>query len=127
MYKIDARLSADLRNLMCVCTVLILFYHLPSAIRHIDHCVLKQAVFWLKSNVACLAVPLFFAQSGFLLAQRVEQDGWYGRALRSRFWSLVIPYIAINTLLIPLIYVYHNVYHAGEWPGGGLGLQLVYD
>lgn len=124
MYKIDASLSANLRNLMCVCTILILIFHLPYAIGHIDSCALKQVVLWIESNIACLAVPLFFAQSGFLLAQRVEQDGWYGRALRSRFWSLVIPYFVINTLLIPCLYVYHNAYHAGEWAvGTGLGFN----
>lgn len=120
MYKIDEKTSVALRNLMCICTFLILVFHLPAAIEGVDCGVLKSVVFLVRNGIANLAVPLFFAMSGFLLAQRVEQDGWYGRALRSRFWSLVIPYIAINTLLIPLLYVYHNVYHAGEWAEGGL-------
>lgn len=120
MYKIDEKLSVALRNLMCICTFLILVFHLPTAIEGVDCGVLKPVVFLARNGIANLAVPLFFAMSGFLLAQRVEQDGWYGRALRSRFWTLVVPYIAINTLLIPLLYVYHNVYHAGEWAEGGL-------
>lgn len=120
MYKIDAQLSRNLRNLTCICTVLILLLHLPIPAGYSG--LLGGAVLFLKRHVVFVAVPLFFAMSGFLLAQHAEK-GWYGSALKSRFRSLVIPYLAVNTVLIPVLFVYHNICHDGEWSGTGLAFD----
>lgn len=110
--KVDQPLSNRLGNLMVVCTVLILIMHLGEA------GVNSMFDIRLFRNMTGLAVPLFFAMSGFWMARRTDKSGWYGTLLSRRFKTLFVPYILINTLFIPYMVVYHNVLGLGDWPGG---------
>ena len=49
-------------------------------------------------GVCGLAVPFFFAVSGYLLAGHVGEDGWWGSALKKRVWSLLVPYLIWNVV-----------------------------
>lgn len=118
MASISKQMSLKLSNLMVFCTMLITMMHLPYA--GVNSVFAKVP---LLIYVTHLAVPIFFFVSGFLMGQRVDDAGWYFTVLRKRFKTLVIPYFAMNTLMIPLLFVYHNLLNVGNWPAGGMGLD----
>lgn len=105
MVKIDKELSVRLSNLTLFATLLILLMHLPSA----------GVSFKLPSciDITHLAVPLFFMISGYLVAAKADEDCWYRVLIKKRIKTLVIPYFALNTLLLPIVFVYHNVLNLG--------------
>lgn len=41
-----------------------------------------------------IAVPWFFIASGFFIAGRVEENGWYSKAISKRVRTLLIPFVA---------------------------------
>ena len=41
-----------------------------------------------------IAVPWFFVASGFFIAGRVEEDGWYSKAISKRVRTLLVPFVA---------------------------------
>lgn len=112
MQKISTELSTKITNATFVCTLLIVAMHLPYA--GVNSCLDAN---WFK-YITHLAVPLFFCISGFLTSHSLDKHGISGLLL-SRLKSLVIPYFVLNTLLIPYLYVYHNVLGLGKWCFGG--------
>lgn len=56
-----------------------------------------------------VAVPVFFIISGLLLGRHINEDGWYRRAVISRFKSLVIPFFALNLFWFPVKYTLHYI------------------
>jgi len=69
--------SAKFSNMgfICVCLVVLMHVHCP----------------WEGGGINRLAVPFFFAMSGYFLAVHVDEQGWYARALSKRFRTLIIP------------------------------------
>ena len=47
---------------------------------------------FFKQGICQIAVPFFFFAAGFFLAGRTDEPHWYRKALKKRFWTLVIPY-----------------------------------
>ena len=59
---------------------------------------LATLVRWIRGTGAMgahglgkIAVPFFFLASGYFLAGHLDEDGWYGRKVKKRVFSLVIP------------------------------------
>lgn len=52
----------------------------------------------LSKGITQVAVPFFFIVSGFLLAGKMGQTGWWKRSVKSRIQSLVMPYVAWDVL-----------------------------
>lgn len=91
---VDAQVSSKISKLGFVAAVLVVVIHAdvqdgcPESVR-----IVKDLI---VGGVCGLAVPFFFAASGYLLAGHVAEDGWWGRALKKRVWSLLVPYIIWN-------------------------------
>lgn len=85
-----------------VCAVLVLMIHVE---RSAD-CI---SVNWLNATVSQIAVPFFFAVSGFLLLNRYGEAGWYRSALAKRVNSLLIPFLCLNICWFPFKYAIHYV------------------
>lgn len=47
-----------------------------------------------KEGICRIAVPWFFLASGFFLAGHFGEDGWWGREVKKRVRSLVVPFFA---------------------------------
>lgn len=62
-----------------------------------------------RGGVASVAVPIFFIISGFFLGQHINEDGWYGRAVKKRVKTLVIPFYVLQILWFPIFYGVHYV------------------
>ncbi len=111
--KIDDRLRNKLNWMMFVCTILIVFFHI----------VRPENPGWfirlLCNTLPYLAVPSFFAISGFLLVGHCDKDDWWKSALKKRVGSLLVPFFAVNVLYLPLVFAYHLIpnspsYHSFE-------------
>lgn len=114
MLKIDDSLSVRLTNLTFVCTMLVLLLHLPYAGFN------PNFLQYVIGRYTYLAVPTFFGISGFLLAKHCNEEMWYVKVLKKRFFSLVIPYIAFCALYIVPIVIRQNFLHNGNWPNGAV-------
>lgn len=68
------------------------------------YCVITWILGHFISNVA---VPVFFIISGFLLFYNVEKynAGVYGKKMKKRVKSLLVPYLCWNTLYLALFYL----------------------
>ena len=75
--NISEDISAKFANMgfVCVCLVVLMHVHCP----------------WEGGGINRLAVPFFFAMSGYFLATHVDERGWYAKAIRKRFRTLLMP------------------------------------
>ena len=64
---------------------------------------------FLPGALSTVVNAYFFAAAGFFLAGHVHEKGWWAREIEKRFWSLVVPYFALNAVLFALLAVY-------QWP-----------
>lgn len=87
--KISQELSDKIANMSFVCACLVVMIHTPFSVGTIDQFV----KYWIGGGVASAAVPIFFIISGFFLGQHINEDGWYGRAVKKRIRTLVIPFL----------------------------------
>ena len=58
----------------------------------------------IAQGIARIAVPFFFVVSGYFLAQHFDEEGWWGREVKKRIKSLVVPFLlwSIITLVAPV-------------------------
>lgn len=99
-------ISVRIRNIGILCAALVVMIHsnvyptegtwqarVMSGIRYVEN----------------VAVPFFFMVSGYFLAVRMDEKGWWSRAVRKRIHSLVIPFwvwqmsfLLFNILLVSI-------------------------
>jgi len=73
----------------------------------------------VRTTLARMAVPFFFACSGYFLARHFDEFGWWRREIGKRLRSLGVPYV-----LWTLVYAVVLFVEAGELMGlGGFGLN----
>lgn len=81
----------------------------------------RLAIALFKDTFARMAVPFFFACSGFFLAPRLEGTGGWRREFGKRIFSLGIPYLVWTLVLAGVMY-----FETREWIGiGGFGFNLT--
>lgn len=115
---LSQKVSEKLRNLNFICTILIVMHHLPIQSES------TQLYHWFRRFVTSGATLIFFAISGYLVARHIYERGWFVTLLKKRIRNLVIPYFMVNTLYVPFIVVYHNIFGKGSWQGGGVGFNM---
>lgn len=100
--QIDARVSNKIANMGLVCACLVVGIHLG------DTTDVGSAAWWVirmtKSSLCSVAVPFFFMVSGFMLAGHCDEDGWWGRAIKKRIVTLLIPFFAWNLIWLMFDY-----------------------
>lgn len=52
-----------------------------------------QLYIWFSRILASVSVPFFFIISGYFLARRMDECGWWKSAVRKRVSTLLIPYV----------------------------------
>lgn len=109
---IDENLSRRISVVGFACACLVVGLH-----THVE-CEPRTVAWWLHQfMVNCLgvvAVPTFFVISGFLLAGKMETDGWWSREVRKRIASLLVPYLFWN-----LFYLFLGMTLASVLAGSG--------
>lgn len=94
MVVIDENLSRriSVAGFVCACLVVSLHTHVECEPRTVA-CWLHQ---FMVASLGAVAVPTFFAISGFLLAGKMETSRWWPREVRKRVASLLVPYLFWN-------------------------------
>lgn len=97
---IPGELSAKIRNMSFVCALLVVCIHCNVSLS------VKHDVFWLMQLTTCtlceIAVPFFFMISGFLLAGKMQDCGWWRLEVSKRVKSLLVPFIIATVIYIAL-------------------------
>lgn len=106
MVAIDQKLSNKLLNVSFVCTLLVVFIHCQSNGQGALFHFLRG---YVPGAFLAMAVPTFFAISGFLLAGGCGKPGWYKTALTKRVKTLLVPYVILNCLYFPIFWAVHAV------------------
>lgn len=93
---LDENISIKISNMGALCALMVVFIHMPHSV------VQGSAVWWacqiLTNSICRMAVPFFFAASGYLLAGKLGQSGWYSDAVRKRIRTLIVPLLIWNVL-----------------------------
>lgn len=102
----DGRTSARIANLGFVAALLVVFIHLADAPTDLGTASgLTYAV--IRRVFATVAVPYFFLVSGFFLAKRSSEAGWWTSAVGKRLRTLGVPYLvwcAVPFLLFSVLW-----------------------
>ncbi len=89
-------ISAKLTNMSLLCACLVVFIHVDCELDPFS------ASWWIrnlwKSGLAQIAVPFFFITSGYLLTGNTAQTPWYGREVKKRLKTLLLPYLLWSIL-----------------------------
>ena len=111
--KIAPDISAKISNMGIICAFMVLFIHLPKSSP-------TSYVYTIFSHGLCeIAVPFFFAASGYLLAGHFNEDGWYGRAVVKRVRTLYVPMVIWCLMYFLWTYVFIPMF-ANVMRGGDL-------
>lgn len=105
MIQITDKISHKLANLSFVCTLMVVFIHLRTSG---EGCIFHFLRTYFPGAFLRMAVPAFFAISGFLLVGKCENQGWYKDALSKRLRTLMIPFVLLNVLYWPVKYLVHS-------------------
>lgn len=105
--RISRELSNKIANMSFVCACLVVLIHVPG---YKTGWLLNDFIYtWVKHGLTMIAVPVFLVISGFLLGRHIDEIGWYGRAVKSRLRSLVVPFFALNLLWLPIFFAAHYI------------------
>lgn len=100
---ISRRLSCKLANASLLAAMGVVAIHLP---KPQDPEGLWALIDWFVPGGICkVSVPFFFLVSGFFLAARVGEAGWWKTAVRKRVRSLLVPYLIWALAFAVFVYV----------------------
>lgn len=90
MIKIENSLSQRIANAGVLCIIAVV----------LNHCVMPKvssdSVAWWLFHIFAngyFILPFFFTVSAFFLAGHIEDPGWYGKAIKKRIFSLLLPFV----------------------------------
>lgn len=91
MRQITAETSSRIADAGFISALMVVFIHIDIQ----SQCPAYVSCFAkiVKSCICSVAVPTFFLISGYLLAGRVSESGWWPRAMRKRIITLCVPYL----------------------------------
>jgi peptidoglycan/LPS O-acetylase OafA/YrhL len=131
----EARLSRKIRNISFLLLIMVAFIHgYNENLRFADGGAFVPASWlsfiqrFISDGVCRIAVPLFFAISGYLACESTGpalNTGTYAVLLKKRFFSLLVPYLLVSAAGIALVFLlqlipysrpFFNNYSAGETP-----------
>ena len=132
-YKMSPRLSLKLKNISFLLMIFVAFIHGYNLNVRMGGSDYNAPPYWLRfietfisDGVCRMAVPMFFAISGYLACIKIKEDFtwiWYANLLKKKFFSLLLPYLLVSGLgiclvillqLIPFSKPFFNNFAVGE-------------
>ena len=108
----DEEIGARIANisLLCACVV---------ALSHVCWNSVHGSVGWwftrmTRFGVCCMAVPFFFAVSGYYLSAHFDEPGWWRREVVKRVRTLAVPYLFWSLAFCLFVWLGYAFSHAGE-------------
>lgn len=91
MKILDSDLSCRFRQMSFICACFVVLIHSTVSPG------LGSWQWWVAfvlggEGICRVALPFFFLTSGYFLSRHVDEIGWYGRAIRSRLKTLLVPF-----------------------------------
>lgn len=88
--NVSPGVSQKIKNMSILCALLVVVIHVKWA--HAEF-----GATWLMENIvhlgiAQIAVPFFFVVSGYFLSAHFEEDQWWGKEIKKRIFTLMIPF-----------------------------------
>ena len=98
MSAISAENSQKIKNMSLLCAAYVVSIHIgiPAGLEKSTWFAQQLIV----DGLARIAVPFFFVVSGFFLAAHFSEEGWWGREVKKRIFSLVIPFFIWSFLFV---------------------------
>lgn len=113
MSSVSERVSSKIANMSFLCAVLVVCIH----VQRPGGCSFFL-IKWISGGVSQIAVPFFFAVSGYLLLNHLGSKGWWFSSLKKRLKTLVVPFFCLNLFWFPIIYSFHAIgvryFHADD-------------
>lgn len=98
MSDLTERTSAKISNMSFVCALLVVMIHVDKPQWS------NGLVGTLVNALLSMAVPYFFAVSGYFMMNHADEPNWWQMAVRKRFGTLVVPYFF--WLLVGLVVIF---------------------
>lgn len=96
--RISEDLSIHFRTMSFACACLIVVLH--ACARPMFGTWNWVVAYCIGSGICQVAVPFFFLASGYFLAGRLCEEGWYGRSVRSRIHTLLVPFFSWRLICV---------------------------
>lgn len=113
MQAIASDTSRKLANMSFLCAILVVCIHIQCP----EECEF-WFIKWVSAGLAMIAVPFFFAMSGYVLLNHLDDKEWWRNAMRKRIRTLVIPFFCINLVWWLVFYTVHAIgvryFHASD-------------
>ena len=110
---VDEATSIKIRRLSLLAIVLVIAQHSWFVLGDAGVGVLSRII---ETGVFDWPVSFFYVVSGFFLFRRCGELGWYGRALRKRCKSLLVPYVAwILCALVVFVVFFKREWSSFVW------------
>ena len=94
---IDQKTSSKMANMAIVCAVLVVVMHVvPRPSEGFGWYLLQGG----HGFLCRIAVPYFFLAAGYFLAGHFNDEHWWGKELKKRVHSLLIPFFVFNVLFL---------------------------
>lgn len=101
MQSLDRTISNKIANASIVCALLVILIHTNTSAPD------GAPIWWLhrmiSSGVGRMAVPFFFAVSGYLFASHFNDDDWWVNENKKRVKSLLVPYLCWSAVYIAIV------------------------
>lgn len=115
---LDNAISLKIKHLRPMLIFLVVLIHAERAFRGYtaatapDYTIVSYIICFFKDHFCRMAVPLFFAVSGYLFTislPEVTDLQWYMGLIKKKFFRLVIPYLFFNSYLIITVFYFTEI------------------
>ncbi len=116
--RIDLEVSRRFDVLKLLLMILVIMIHAEKGVQaYVDPVpdFARWVILFFGHNLCRVAVPLFFAISGYLLFLNYDPSlsGYLG-LLKKKFRTIAIPFLLFNALFIALILIFHKIPYIGD-------------
>lgn len=101
--EISIETSQKIKNMSLLSALLVILIHIKWVGN--DFGVVEFLYQIVRNGICNVAVPYFFVVSGFFIARRFDDTGWWRQAISKRIRTLLVPYMLWSIITVLAFYV----------------------